>query len=319
MPPATLQLLGWSLVESRAYPQAAQLLRRAQMRYPGDVGINEILGYLHLRVLRRNGEAARFYAAAHAAQPHHVNLTFNLGYALLRNGDVDDAASAFSEVIRLKPEFAEAYAWRAEAKLSWPSRPAAFKPTPDADKALADANQAIERDGTFAPAWAARGRARCRLKQWDAALGDLSRAVELDPNCAYAWNALAWTLAMAPDEALRDPDRAVEASLRATTLDAFEGDFLSTLALAYFRAGNATKAIAVVDEATDWHNARNGVDWIVLAMCHAQLGHHDPAAYCHYRAVKWAQLFRPTDDDLRRLVEESAVLVNSIPPGSGAP
>jgi Zn-dependent protease with chaperone function len=74
------------------------------------------------------------------------------------------------------------------------------------------------------------------------------RIIELDPYRAVALNNLAWLLATASEEDLRDPDRAIDLARRAVTLERSAG-FLDTLAEAYFARGRVEEAIRTIEEA----------------------------------------------------------------------
>src|SRR5207244_1482850 len=55
------------------------------------------------------------------------------------------------------------------------------------DKAVADYNQAIEREAPGDWPWLQRGDARAALKQWVAAADDYTKALELRPERWYTW------------------------------------------------------------------------------------------------------------------------------------
>jgi len=72
--------------------------------------------------------------------------------------------------------------------------------------------------------------------------------IALDPQRAVALNNLAWLLATASDNNVRDPERAVDLARRAVTLERSPG-FLDTLAEAYFANGRVAEAIRTIEEA----------------------------------------------------------------------
>src|SRR5260221_14089128 len=85
-----------------------------------------------------------------------------------------------------------------------------------------------------------------RLGRRAAAIADHVRALDLDANDANAHNILAWVLATAREDDLRDGRRALEHAEAACELtDWTEPVFLDTLAAAYAECG-------LFDEAVEW-------------------------------------------------------------------
>jgi Zn-dependent protease with chaperone function len=80
------------------------------------------------------------------------------------------------------------------------------------------------------------------------ALRVYERLVKVEPGDAEAWNALAWMLATAREERLRNPDGAVKAALRAVDLSR-SPHILDTLAEALYAAGEYGRAAQVSMEA----------------------------------------------------------------------
>src|SRR5262249_8109590 len=106
LPPETLTLLGRTLAEFLGAPeQAVALLRQAQRQYPGDLWINDALGWLYLNFIRppQYDEAARFYTAALAVRPGTAFLAQGVGLALREKGALREAVAEFSKAIELDP------------------------------------------------------------------------------------------------------------------------------------------------------------------------------------------------------------------------
>jgi tetratricopeptide (TPR) repeat protein len=107
-------------------PATIELLRAAQRRYPGDVGINFYLAVELLRVgydatpeqpIRKFGDAVGYLRVALAGRPESQPIWVRLGLALWRNGDYEESAGVFREVIRLWPETHAAYVGLGDALL----------------------------------------------------------------------------------------------------------------------------------------------------------------------------------------------------------
>ncbi len=88
-----------------------------------------------------------------------------------------EAITAYSEAIRLRPDFANAYVNRGLAKEKLGQH----------ESAIMDYSRAIEIDPTLAGAYNNRGRAKRRLGQDFLALEDLNTAIQLDPHYVKAY------------------------------------------------------------------------------------------------------------------------------------
>jgi serine/threonine-protein kinase len=99
LPPVSLNLLGSALGDS-GDPQAAEkVLRQAQHRYQGDVGLNYNLAQ-SLEKLGRREEAIRFYTAAGSIRPETAH---ELAHALQKKGELGEAIAVFQEMARRQP------------------------------------------------------------------------------------------------------------------------------------------------------------------------------------------------------------------------
>lgn len=89
----------------------------------------------------------------------------------------EDAAQDFSNAINLKPDYADAYYWRAfNYWLTLPSTPSEF------ERVLRDINKAIVLNPSFSSAYVLRGDVRFEQKDFKRAIQDYTKAIELDPN-----------------------------------------------------------------------------------------------------------------------------------------
>ena len=84
------------------------------------------------------------------------------------------------------------------------------------------------------------------------------RIIQMDPAQSLAYNNLAWYLATAPYEELRDPSRAIHLAKRAVELEP-SPMYLDTLAEAYYANGQYDKAVKVIEEAIS--NAKERRDY----------------------------------------------------------
>jgi eukaryotic-like serine/threonine-protein kinase len=96
----SLDLLGRALSGIKESAQAEAVLRRAQRRHPGDVWINHDLAEV-LEGLDRKADAIRYYTAARSVRPETAH---ELGHALQKNGEDDEAVAVFQNLIQLRPK-----------------------------------------------------------------------------------------------------------------------------------------------------------------------------------------------------------------------
>ncbi len=198
----------------------------------------------------------------------------NRGVLLAQSGQYEQAFDDFSRTIELDPKFAKAYSNRAALHLL----------AGDADPALHDYRRAIELDPKLAVAQRGCGRAYHLHRQLDEALRHYNEAVRLAPHDAYAvasradvltdlgryaeaaaeyerslqlepdsdhaCNSSAWLLATCPDEAVRNPQLAIERAQRAIELTGGQdATCFDTLAAAEASAGNFSAATGAMRQA----------------------------------------------------------------------
>jgi tetratricopeptide (TPR) repeat protein len=122
-------------------------------------------------------------------------------------------------------------------------------------------------------------------------------------------NALAWILATAPEQKLRDPAKALELAEEAVCLAPEEGDYWNTLGAARYRVGEWQGAVEALTESVQRRKGGDGSDWFFLAMAHWQLGDRDQGRECYDRAVRWMEKHKPRDEELRQFRAEAAELL----------
>jgi serine/threonine-protein kinase len=162
-------------------PAAVALLRRAQRQYPADFWINENLG-MGLNHDKSNPEelteAVRFLTAAVALRPDSPGAHYNLGIALRRKGQVDEAIASYKKAIELDPKYTWAHNMLGY-QLWWGKG--------QADEAIACFRKAIDLDPKSAYPHVTLGAVLCDAKRdYDAAIACFRTAIELDPNDATA-------------------------------------------------------------------------------------------------------------------------------------
>ena len=223
-PPASLTLLGDALAELDEHEAAADLFRRAQAHYPGDVWLNYDLGR-ELEAVHppRTDEAIGYYTAARALRPetgHELahalegrgrgaeaiavfqNLVVLrpgngrhwscLGNLLKTRGDragadaaLEKAVKALREAIRLKPDFAYAHA----------NLGVALMRQGKLDEAIAEDREALRLRPDDAATRFNLGTALGRQGKLDEAIAEYREAIRLQPDYAHAHSNLGLVLA----------------------------------------------------------------------------------------------------------------------------
>jgi tetratricopeptide (TPR) repeat protein len=101
------------------------------------------------------------------------------------------------------------------------------------------------------------------------------------PENANKLNDLAWPLVKLPGGEMSDHRKAVRFSEEACQLEPENGDFQSTLGVAYYRVGNYEKALDVLSRSDKMSALKDEgsrpTDLAFLAMAHQQLGHAEEA------------------------------------------
>jgi phosphatidylglycerol---prolipoprotein diacylglyceryl transferase len=119
---------------------------------------------------------------------------------------------------------------------------------------LADAKAALDAgkfgSTVYAEAHTRRDRAWRRLQRFDEAIAEYEREIAAHPRFAPAYYRLAWILATAPDDSVRDGRRAVELARRAIDLSKSDPPLaLDALAAAHAEAGDFAEAVKVGTQA----------------------------------------------------------------------
>lgn len=130
-----------------------------------------------------------------------AQFQFDRGLAFYRNGDFDQAIAAYSEAIRRRPAFAEAYYERGLTHVQMG----------DLDAAIADYTDAIRLRPEYRQAYNNRGVAYAQREDYDKAIEDCTRAIELDPDddLAYRNRGLAYHDTGQIDKAVEDCTSAI--------------------------------------------------------------------------------------------------------------
>ena len=186
------------------------------------------------------------------------------------------------------PAAAAAYYGRALAVL--PGLVAAHPGLAGARQLLAEVHAAL---GGITPAGADRdGHFRAARDLLTALAADLPDGSPGPGNPGQNQNALAWFLVSCPDPQFRDPVRAVEVALRAVEQAPKQPDYLNTLGVACYRAGDPEDAVVALERAAASRaGGGDALDLFFLAMARRELGDAAGAGRSYADALAWLARF----------------------------
>jgi WD40 repeat protein/serine/threonine protein kinase/Flp pilus assembly protein TadD len=222
----------------------------------------------------RKEEAETAFSLAIDLKPDNSDVWFQRAYAHAAAGETEQAIADYSEVIKLDPS----------SSTAWNNRGVCHEILGRLDWALDDYSKAVEVAPGDPLPWRNRARVRTRLGQWDKALADYSKLIELTPAAPDSWHARgnAYFNLGQYDRALADFSQAVER--KADFAEAY-----NDRGATHGRLGQFDKAIADYSRAIELQ-PQLVVAWQNRAMLHAQFGRHDKAiadwTACIERATK---------------------------------
>jgi tetratricopeptide (TPR) repeat protein/mono/diheme cytochrome c family protein len=206
---------------------------------PQSVALHDDLAGMYLELGRPDAAVVQFEASA-KLKPELAATHFNLGLALTLAGKLDEAIGQYRKALDIEPDYALAHNNLGGILLQ----------RGNADEALAHFREAVRIDPTNAAALNNLGAA-CRDRGEEAeAIDYFRRGVLASPNWATAIADLAWMLATASNDRLRQADLAVRLAERASDLTGHHDPWaLDVLAAAYASAGDFDRAVATAREA----------------------------------------------------------------------
>jgi tetratricopeptide (TPR) repeat protein len=184
-------------------------------------------------------EAMEQYQKTLALNPRLAKAHNNLGVLLKDQGRLSEASSRIQMALEINPSLTEALSNLA-AVMALQGR---------VDESLSYFRKAEERDPSIAEIHNILGTILLQKGITVVALAEFEQAVALQPRNATYANNLAAMLATIGDPLLKDAPRAIRLSERALERDRDNPAMLRTLAVAYARDGQSTKAITIAERA----------------------------------------------------------------------
>ena len=190
---------------------------------------------------RKQGEydnAISAYTDAIWLNPKDADAYRSRGLTYRLKEEYDKAISDYTQAIRLNPKDADAYNFRANV----------YYEKREYDKVISDNTEAIRLDPNYAPAYYSRAGAYHGRKEYDKAISDYSEAIRLDPNYAAAYTSRgdAYYEKKEYDKAISDYNEAIRSDPDYAWGHVGRGD-------AYYRKKEYDKAISDYTEAI-WLN-----------------------------------------------------------------
>ena len=196
-----------------------------------------------LMLAGRLEEAGRRYQEALRIDADHVGAHNNLGNLLEGRGELDAALEHYREALRLQPLYARAHNNVGSILMRLGKL----------DEALSHLRESLQLDGQIPETHRNLGlilqRRGGAIRE---ATGHFREALRLKPDWAPVMADLAWVLATAPSDRLRDPQEAVRLAEHAADLTGRrEGRTLDVLAAAYAATGQFDRALQAIRAALD--------------------------------------------------------------------
>jgi tetratricopeptide (TPR) repeat protein len=200
---------------------------------PKNIALHNDAALLYL-ALGRSDDAVAHFGAAAALDPDSATTHFNVAVALSVAGRLDEAVVKYRLALQIQPDYAAAHNNLGSVLLEQGL----------GTQALSHLQEAVRLDSKNEEARYNLGRAHRALGDTAAAIENFRRALQLKPEVAAVMADLAWLLATAPEDALREGEQAVRLAERAVDLTRErDSGALDVLAAAYAEVGEFERAI----------------------------------------------------------------------------
>ena len=201
-PPASLLMLSGALATRDLLDARYQVLRKAQLRYPGDFWVNYTIGWGRENRYPFDAQGVSYFRAAVSVRPRSAAALHMLGTALRAQGMFEEALAYYRKALELDPKYVLAYnglglALMAQKKF---------------DEAIAVYRQCLELDPTSPERFTWLGNALTEQGKLEDAVSAYQKAIALDPMYVLAHINLSNTLRLQNN--LPDALMAVRSAIR---------------------------------------------------------------------------------------------------------
>jgi superkiller protein 3 len=311
---------GRYLYLEKRFAEAEAALQKASALDPQNAASRIDLGDLYLNALQKIPEAEQAYRDALAIDPKHAGARYALGMALMSLGRPNQAKTEFDEagrlapdnplpfyalahlykgendfpkalqfleeVLKIRPNFINAYTERGDIYLAFGQH----------EKALKEYEKILQVDRDFVSAYVKIGMVHQIRQNWDEAQKAYQTALAIDPNQAFACNNLAWmNLERQGDltEALRWAEKAVE-------LAPGVAQFWDTLGWVHRGRGEKDLAVAALKKAVALPHP-SADNFYHMGVVYMEAGNHTEAAEALKKALIIQENFAGAQDAKERL------------------
>src|SRR5438477_6772165 len=225
--------LGLALKNQGQLDEAIAHYRRAINIWPGYVEAHYNLGGAYIEK-GETDEALAEYRRAIEIRPEEADSHNNYGSALRELNQFDQAESEYKRALSLRPQYLDAHLNLGSLLLQ----------RGRTGEAIANLEAARRLQPNDATTHVTLALALMKNGQTSEAAAEHNRALQLAPDKVIALNSLAWVLATAADDSVRDGKRAIQLAERANMLTGNnDPTILHTLAAAYAEAGRFGEAL----------------------------------------------------------------------------
>ncbi len=184
-------------------------------------------------------------------RPEDPVALFNLGTALALNNRLDEAATAFTRALDLRPDYAQAHN----------NLGSILRQRGDLAAARTHFREALRLDASNAEAHRNLAGINRDTGDLPGAIAEYQQALKVRPDWPAAMADLAWVLATARNESLRDGRQAIRLAERTAELTGRQdASVLDVLAASYASAGDFDRAVAIAEAALQLAGKGSGAE-----------------------------------------------------------
>lgn len=228
-------------VAHRLYERALSDFTESLKLNPRNAGVLNNRGQCHY-LMKNHAVAISDFDAAVQIEPKHFVALNNRALAKIASGRLENARADVQRALTINPKYPEALL----------NRGVIHENTGHSKKAIKDYTAALKIDSRYSEAYGNRAYSYRVLGDYGKAIADLNEAIKLSPTNYEPINDLAFLLATAKDDSVRDGPKAVALAEQACEMiGGKHWNTLDTLAVARAEVNDFTGATTVLLEAIE--------------------------------------------------------------------